>query len=177
MKITTHHFTFLALMITLAMIVGCGDSNEQKPDKEATSSTEKPKDDHSHGEDEEHDHGPGPHDGTLADWGGGAYHVEFTVNHDKKEATVYILGDDEKTPVPITSEKLLLTIKDPQFQTELLPVPLEGESDGKSSRFVGAHDELATVKDYEGTISAEVDGTPYAGNFKEEAHDHDGEES
>ena len=57
---------------------------------------------HAEGEGEHaHGHGAGPHDGTLADWGGGKYHVEFTVDHDKQEATVYVLGSDEKSPSPI----------------------------------------------------------------------------
>lgn len=176
MKFTRQLLNSTALIMTLAMIFGCGNSSDQKPEQQSSASTEESDHGHPHHE-KGHDHGAGPHDGTLADWGGGAYHVEFTVDHAKKEATVYVLGSDEKTPVPITSEKLLLTIKDPQFQTDLLPVPLDGESDGKSSRFVGTHDGLATVKEYEGTISAEVDGTPYAGNFKEEAHEHGGEDS
>jgi hypothetical protein len=67
---------------------------------------------------------------------------------------------------------VLLTIQAPELQTDLFPVPLDGEPEGKSSRFVGTHDGLATVMEYEGIISAEVDGTPYAGNFKEEAHGH-----
>jgi len=102
----------------------------------------------------------------------GKYHVEFTVDHGKEEATVYILGSDEKTPEPIAAESVLLTIKDPQLQTDLMPVPLDGEGDGKSSRFVGTHAGLGTVKEYEGTISGVVGETPYAGNFKEEAGGH-----
>ena len=90
----------------------------------------------------------------------------------RKKRPFTFFGSDEKTPEPITAESLLLTIKEPQMQVDLLPVPLDGESGGKSSRFVGTHDGLATVMEYEGTMSAEVDGTPYAGNFKEEAHDH-----
>jgi hypothetical protein len=120
-----------------------------------------------------HGHGAGPHDGTLADWGGGDYHVEFTVDHDRQEATVYILGGDEKTPEPIKAEKLLLTITDPDFQTDLLPDPMDGEREGASSRFVGTHESLGIVQEYTGIISAEVDGTPYAGNFKEEPHAHE----
>src|SRR5262249_19369201 len=58
-------------------------------------------------------HGTGPHGGTISDWGGGKYHVEFTVDHGKKEATVYILGDDEKTPAPVKASKLLLSINEP----------------------------------------------------------------
>jgi hypothetical protein len=52
---------------------------------------------------ESHVHGTGPHGGTIADWGGGKMHIEFTVNHDKQEATVYILGKDEKTATPIAA--------------------------------------------------------------------------
>ena len=129
---------------------------------------------HPHKSEGDHGHGAGPHDGTLADWGGGKFHVEFTVDHEKKEATVYVLGDDEKTATPVKADKLLLSITDPKFQTELLPVPLEGETDGRSSRFVGRHENLGIVKEFAGTLSAEVDGTPYAGDFKEEPHgEHD----
>lgn len=122
-------------------------------------------------------HGAGPHEGTLADWGGGKYHVEFTVDHDKKEATVYVLGSDEKTATPVkTAEgKLLLSITEPPFQVELIASPLEGEAEGTASRFVGQHDSLGIVREFAGTISGEVEGTPYAGEFKEEphgAHDH-----
>ena len=118
-----------------------------------------------------HSHGAGPHDGTLADWGGGKYHVEFTVDHAKQEATVYVLGSDATSPMPIPSEKVLLSITSPDFQTDLLPVPMDGDAPGTSSRFVGTHQDLGIVQEYTGTLSAEVDGTPYAGNFKEEPHD------
>jgi hypothetical protein len=56
-------------------------------------------------------------------------------SHDKQEATVYVLGSDEKSPAPIKTDKVLLTIGDPELMAELLPVPLEGETDGLSSRF------------------------------------------
>ena len=110
-------------------------------------------------------------DGTLADWGGGKYHVEFTVSHDKQEATVYVLGSDEKSPAPIKTDKISLMIGDPELQADLLPVPLEGETDGLSSRFVGKHEKLGIVQEYAGSMSAEIEGTPYTGDFKEEAHD------
>ena len=115
-------------------------------------------------------HGAGPHEGTLTDWGGGAYHVEFTVDHDKKEATVYILGSDEKSPAPIKADKIKLAINDPMTEMELVAKPLEGEKDGMSSRFVGIHDTIGIVKEFAGTISGEIEGTPYTGDFKEEPH-------
>lgn len=107
---------------------------------------------------------------------GKKHDVEFTVDHDKKEATIYVLGSDEKTATPIkaTDETLLLSINVPSFQVDLKAVPLDGESDGASSRYVGQHENLGIVREFAGTISAEVDGTPYAGDFKEEPHgDHD----
>ncbi|MEZ5940264.1 MAG: hypothetical protein R3C18_02655 [Planctomycetaceae bacterium] len=163
----------IASLLSMSLIVGCGDKAAQQPptQQSGTPATGESDHGHPHTPDGGHGgHGAGPHDGTLADWGGGKFHVEFTVDHNKKEATVYVLGSDEKTPEPIAAESLLLTIKKPQLQIDLLPVPLDGESGGMSSRFVGTHDGLATVMEYEGTMSAEVDGTPYAGNFKEEAH-------
>jgi hypothetical protein len=119
-------------------------------------------------EPEVHSHGAGPHGGALTDWGGGAYHVEFTVDHGKKEATVYIVGGDEKTPAPIKAEKIHLVINDPMTEMDLESKPLEGEAEGTSSRFVGTHDTIGIVQEFAGTISGDVDGTPYSGDFKEE---------
>jgi len=165
-----------AALLSISLMVGCGDKTAEQPPAQQTGTSSTTESDHGDSHKVEgHGHGAGPHDGTIADWGGGTYHVEFTVDHDRKEATVYVFGSDEKTPEPITPESILLTIKEPQMQVDLLPVPLDGESGGKSSRFVGTHDGFATVMEYEGTMSAEVDGTPYAGNFKEEAHGHEDE--
>ena len=169
MKTSLVSLLALVTLSTVSLMVGCGDKAAREPATQPAAAA----DDHPHPHpDEAHGHGAGPHDGTLADWGGGKDHVEFTVDHDKQEATVYVLGSDEKTPAPITSDKVLLSITDPDFQTDLLPVPLEGDAAGTSSRFVGTHESLGIVQEYTGTISAEVDGTPYAGNFKEEPHGH-----
>ena len=155
--------SLLASCFSAACFVGCQPSVPTKIPSPTVQSD--------HGKEHSHSgHGAGPHDGAVADWGGGKFHVEFTVDHDKKEATVYILGGDEKTPAPIKSEKILLNIKDPRFQVELAAKPLDGEKDGLASRFVGNHDSLGKVQEFAGTISGEIDGTPYAGEFAEEAH-------
>ncbi|MBL8888877.1 MAG: hypothetical protein JNL67_02790 [Planctomycetaceae bacterium] len=161
------------LLVGLALL-GC----EASPQTSANP-TSKAKTGHSHAEgdaDHDHDHGHShdhaPHDGTLFDWGGGAYHVEFTVNHDTKEATVYVLGGDAKTPAPVQAEKLFLAINEPATELELSASPLEGEKDGLCSRFVGKHETLGIVRKFAGTVSGVVAGTPYTGDFKEEAHDH-----
>ncbi len=124
--------------------------------------------------DDDHEHGPGPHGGTVIEFG--KYHGEFVVDHAKKQATVYILDGKVKNAVPIAAEKLLLNIKTPQFQADLMAVPQESDPKGKSSRFVATHDNLGKEQEFEGTVSGEVDGKPYLGDFKEEAHkghDHD----
>ena len=169
MKTSQVSLLAVVTLSTVSFMVGCGDKPPQQPATQpaGTSSTSESDHGHPHGGG---GHGAGPHDGTLADWGGGKYHVEFTVDHDKQEATVYVLGSDEKTPEPINCEKVLLTITDPDFQTDLLPQPIAGDAEGTSSRFVGTHESLGIVQEYTGTLSAEVDGTPYAGNFKEEPH-------
>ena len=154
---------FFALMVCSALfsaISGCGGPPAPAPAPAANTNTKEPV----------HVHGAGPHGGTLTDWGGGAYHVEFTVDHDKQEATVYILGDDEKTAVPIKASTILLNINAPKFQVELAASPLEGEAEGTASRFVGKHESLGKVQEFAGSISGEIDGTPYAGDFKEEPH-------
>ena len=162
--------TSLIAISTLAFVAGCGDS-QQPAMSDAYQSEQQPA---NHSDDQSHSgHGAGPHDGTLADWGGGKYHVEFTVDHNKQEATVYILGDDEKTPTPIKAEEIQLSIKDPMMQVTLKAVPLEGEPDGSASRFVGNHKSLGVVMEYAGTITGVIDGTPYSGDFKEEPHEHE----
>jgi hypothetical protein len=158
-----------SLLLTLTLALGCGDADKPAPQPATTpaASTTPAKDDHGH---QHAGHGAGPHEGTLADWGGGKYHVEFTVDHDNQEATVYILGSDEKTASPVKADKLLLSINEPKFQVELAAAPLEGEAEGTASRFVGKHASLGKVQEFAGTISGEVDGTPYVGDFKEEPH-------
>ncbi|TWT78963.1 hypothetical protein CA13_03600 [Planctomycetes bacterium CA13] len=115
-------------------------------------------------------HGAGPHDGTVADWGGGKFHVEFTVDHDKQQATVYILGADQKTAVSIDAEEIELSITNPEMQVVLKADSQEGDTDGKASRFVGTHQKLGVVQEYAGTLTGVVDGTPYTGEFAEQAH-------
>ena len=159
----TRYALYSSLLVTL--VVGCGEAEKPGPAKPPVATSTSAKDAHVHD-----GHEPGPHKGTLADWGGGKYHVEFTVDHDKQEATVYLLGDDEKSAVPIKTSTILLSIKSPKFQIELAAAPLDGEAEGTASRFVGKHENLGKEQEFAGSISGEVDGTPYVGDFKEEAH-------
>lgn len=155
---TTNMLGLSAIVFSLA-VVGCGQhgGDAKKPDKVAK-------------KDDDHEHGPGPHGGTIIEFGKG--HAEFTVDHRKELATVYILDESVKKAVPITAEKLLLSIKNPQFQADLMAAPMDGDPKGKSSRFVGKHEKLGVEQEFEGTVSGEIEGKPYLGDFKEKAgHD------
>ena len=157
------HSVALITAACFVTAIGCKPDTPAPQNTSSTGSSETP-------HEGEHAHGAGPHGGAVADWGGGKYHVEFTVDHDKKETVVYVLGSDEKTPAPIKAAdgKLMLSIAEPSFQVELTADPLEGETDGASSRYVGHDDKLGVVQEFDGTISGEDEGTPYSGDFKEE---------
>lgn len=178
-----------AVIYFTASLTGCSQPNSNQDTTGNTSSSAS--DDHGHSHDDEHGHihgddhahdhdhsveghahGAGPHDGTIADWGGGKYHVEFTVDHDAQQATVYILGGDEKTSTPIEAESIELSLVDPAVQIVLSAQPLDKDPQGTSSRFVGTHEKLGVAREYAGTMTGVVDGTPYSGDFKEDSHDH-----
>lgn len=166
----------IGFTLVLAACVGFVGCN--KPSETATNTPAKVADahGHDHGEGahdhsaEGHGHGAGPHDGTVADWGGGKYHVEFTVDHDKQQATVYVFGSDEKTPAPIDAASIELSIGSPEMQVALKASPQESDPAGKASRFIGTHEKLGVVQEYAGTLTGVINGTPYSGDFKEEAH-------
>lgn len=158
----------MTLVAVLTLVAGCSDKAQTPADQMPSTPAAR-----SNTGEEGHSHGEGPNGGAVADWGGGKYHVEFTVNHDTLEATVFVLDNNAASPAPVKAESLLLTITDPAFQVELTPSPMEGEAEGTSSRFVGKHENLGIVQEFAGTISGEVQGTPYAGDFQEEPHGHE----
>lgn len=163
----------LSLAVSLFAFAGCKQESANKPNASATTMADAhghPHADGDAGHAPHSGHGSGPHEGTVADWGGGKFHVEFTVDHTKQEGTVYILGADEKTQTPIGATEIELSITDPVMQVTLKAAPQDSDPAGKSSRFVGNHKSLGVVREYAGTISGVIDGTPYSGDFKEEPH-------
>ncbi|HYH65446.1 MAG TPA: hypothetical protein VD866_12190 [Urbifossiella sp.] len=152
-------FSLAAALLGALLVLGCGQPAAP------TKATPEKKDDG------DHEHGPGPHDGTIFEFG--AFHGEFCMNHKEKKATVYILDGKKGTKVePVTAEMLLLSIKSPMFQVELTPLPLATDPAGKSSRFVAVHENFGKEQEFAGTVSGKVNGTDYAEDFAEKAHDH-----
>lgn len=174
--------SLVALFAAASLSTGCGQQQTASATSEPAAATvaqdeHAGHDDHDRHQVEGHDHAPGPHGGTIVDWGGGTYHVEFMVDHEKREAVAYVLGPDEKTPTPINADEgsLLLTLNEPAIQVSLTARPLPGETAQACSRFVGQPQDLGPVREFAGTISGAVAGTPYAGDFSEEPHDHEEE--
>lgn len=168
MSLGNTNLVVIGALLLVSSVTGCSDNNAAKPAmQQAAVDSYTSQDRHTTAG---HSHGAGPHGGTIIDWGGGTYHVELTVDHEKQEAIAYLLGNDEKTPAPITGEEIHLNIKSPAMEITLKAAPQDGDPEGTASRFVGNHESLVTVREYEGTIMGVVEDTPYSGNFKEEPH-------
>jgi hypothetical protein len=143
------------LGLSLIWTTGCGktDPTAPKPDDKK--------------KDEDHGHGTGPHEGVVFDFGGGKWHGEFKPSHAKKDATVWILGADEKTPARIKVDKIKLVVSntDPKIAIDLLPT--DADKDGAASTFHGKHDGFAKEMEYKGTVTFTIDGKQYNGDFEE----------
>jgi len=154
----------ITLSVCLAVLTGCGDKPKTQPSASTATpgaATPKPGSE----EKDDHDHGAGPHKGTIGEFG--SKHIEFVVNHDTKEATIYILGGDAVKPSPIKAEKITLTIKEPAFKVELKAVPDKDDPAGKASRFVGKDDRFGVKQEFAGEVDALDDTKPYHGDFEE----------
>jgi hypothetical protein len=157
----------LGLLVAALAVTGCSDKGN-------TPKAETKKDGGK--KDAEHAHGKGPNGGIVFDLG--KHHAEFIVDHGKKECTVFILGDDEKTPTLVAAKELTLTTKQtktddgktvvPPMTIKMLP---KNEADGKASKFVGTDPGLGNDADFAGTVLGEINGKPSQGEFKEEEHD------
>lgn len=118
----------------------------------------------------------GPHEGCLIEWGGDSLHGEFTVDHAKKEAIVYILDDTATKAGNVKPEEitdLVLVIKNatPPATIQLKHDPMR--SDAKGIAFAGTHESLAKEMEYKGELSGKVKGVPYSASFAEKAeHEH-----
>jgi hypothetical protein len=155
----------VACLLGAALAWGCTPPAGDKKGDGEKKAKEKEKDDgHEH-------HDPGPNGGgAVQDFGkDNKYHVEVVFDRDKKEATIYVLGPDEKKAQPIKSEKLTLTLKEPDVRVECRPMPRDGEKDGTSSRFVGKDDKLGGKGAFTlDTVNGEIAGKPYVAEYKGE---------
>jgi len=123
--------------------------------------------------DDHHHHEAGPHGGHIIELGD--YHGEVVLGKDRV-LTLYVLGGDAVTAVPLADATAKVKAKAGTEIKEIVMVaaPLEGENDGKTSRFTAAADslpaEIIDLEDLEGDVILVVAGKETTGAI---AHDHD----
>ncbi len=123
---------------------------------------------------DEHHHDVGPNGGHILEFGD--YHGEIT--HKDGIVSVYVLGDDAKTAVPLEVAGAVLNLKSGEETVEisLTASPLDGEAEGTSSRFVteaGAVPEsVKDIEDIEGSVVLKVGDKSLTAEIEHD-HDHD----
>src|SRR5262245_36766901 len=156
----------IGLLVAALTVMGCSQPSGTTPSMKDKGATKDGSQSENHGP-----HGKGPNGGVVFDLG--KYHAEFTVDHDKKECMILVLGQDEKTPTPVVAKDLTVTTKQTKTKDGKVVPPMtikvrpKDESGGKATRFVGTDPGLGNVADFEGTVTAEIDGKPSQGEFKE----------
>jgi len=125
--------------------------------------------------DDHHHHDAGPHGGHIIELGD--YHGEVSLDKDRV-LTLYILGGDAATAAPVTdaTAKVRAKVGTAQKEIPLKAAPLDGETDGKTSRFTAAADQVPTeiidVEDLAGDVILVIAGKETVGTIEHD-HDHD----
>ena len=100
----------------------------------------------------EHAHVHGPNGGHIIELGEEEFHAEVAMDKDRK-LTVYLLDEAVKAAKPVENGTMQIVTKvDTQDVTlDLVAAPLDGEKDGKCSRFELAADKVpGAIMDIEG---------------------------
>lgn len=166
-------FRTLPAVVAAGLIaIGCAQS---PPTTKATPKTTAPKEASASNE---HAHGAGPNGGVVFDLG--SHHAEFTVDHGAKLCKILLLGADEKSPAPVAAAELLLRTKETKTADGKVVAPMTvvlqpvDPEEGKAAEFVGTDPGIASIADFAGSVSGEIDGKPAMGEFAEsgEGSDH-----
>lgn len=161
-------------LLALTLFVGCPAQEDGVKYSDAEANTD------THGHDHDHGHHDGPHGGHVIELTDDhTVHAELTFDKAGPKITVYILGEDVETPLPVAIDAVHLDLEgdgDEEIEVALTPAPLEGEADGTSSVFVAEGDQVpAGIDDIEkihGHLHVTVDGNELEGDIEHD-HDHD----
>ena len=124
----------------------------------------------------EHAHVHGPNGGHIVELGEEEFHAEVAMDKDRK-LTVYLLDEAVKAAKPVENGTMRIVTKvDAKDVTlDLVAAPLDGEKDGKCSRFELAADKVpGAIMDIEGLtgdLSLKVGDKTLKTSLTEE-HDH-----
>jgi len=117
-----------------------------------------------------HAHPPAPHGGELLDLGENEYHLEMIHDHDGGNVTVYVLGKDLKTPIPVEMPVINLQTKGGPVQVTLTAISLGAE--GKSDGWKGSHEGLK-ADPWDGRIRVKIGEKTYQSSLEGPAHTHE----
>ncbi|QDT28084.1 hypothetical protein [Gimesia panareensis] len=172
----SHSFQVMCCGVALALFAGCTSQDDTRTfdEKDSQASAEA---EHAHEHDHEHDHGP--NGGHLLEVGEEQYHVEVVFDNDKRTLTAFILGPDAKSAHPIAGETIDfdLEVGDKEHEIPLAAKPLDGEKDGKSSRFVAEGkaipESIKAESDLNGHFHLDIGEDHFHVDLHHEGHDHD----
>lgn len=157
-------FTLIALgTISLS---GCGAGSDPMPLAAAEHG------DHDHG----HAHASqGPHGGSIIELGTEDFHAELVHDDEAGNVTIYFLDATAKAAAPIDAPEVNVNVRHDGEAQQFRLAALSAEEDpqGKSSRFVSTHKDLAGELDHDhahGQLVVTINGKQYRGNIQ---HDHD----
>jgi hypothetical protein len=124
-------------------------------------------------------HHHGPNEGELYELvGDGHYHAELLQDVHDKTVTVFLLGEDEKTPVTTAADALIIrvTLEGSPTEFKLLPTPKDGETAGNVSKFESKDELLVSAlahKTADREIEVKIGDKPAKAKFEYyEPHDH-----
>lgn len=131
----------LGLSFTLTGCVGSEGEYRELGEGDNVTNTAPPEEHHHH-------HDEGPHGGHILEFGD--YHGEIVFADGT--VSVYVLGDDAETAVPLENASAVLKLGsgDESKEIALAATPQEGEAEGSSSRYSAAAADLPEgIKDLE----------------------------
>jgi len=143
-KLNRIMFSLLSFSVITVTIIGCNtDSANNKPGDSSqtnTSNTDGNTETLPPVSDDEHAHTDGAHGGLIVSLGRDSYHIEAVVDSEGS-IRLYTLGKDETRVIEVESQTLHGFVKaDGETDSQSLafePQPQEGDSEGKTSLFVG----------------------------------------
>lgn len=153
--------SIIMFSLTVALGVGCHSADGQPDGSFKTKS---------HKKRAMHRHGVGPHGGIVFDLG--KYHAEFVLDSTTGACQLYILDDDEESPLAVAVKELVLTVQSgkknddkslPQTSVQLRPIH---EQEGKATQLTGREPGLTDITMFQGTIAGEIEGKPSLGRFE-----------
>jgi hypothetical protein len=174
----------LFVVLGIAVIVGCTD--QRSPDGPAAKrdaakdSAKSAADSHAHDHDCDHVE-KGPHGGQVFELGGD-YHAELVHDEASHRVQIFLLDAAVRDGVAIGEKQIVINavVAGKPATFELAAAPLDGEGDGRSSRFESNDQALfhAVVEDHDSKsrLRVNIDGKQYVAEIAAcEEHDHAGE--